>query len=48
MNIKGQWSKLSKEQKYKLDHFAYIGQTTGNWKLYWSFKQKFLTMNSLN
>lgn len=45
MNIKGQYDKLTKRQKYILKHFAYIGKTTGNWNNYWMLKHMFLEIN---
>lgn len=46
MNIKGQYDKLTKRQKYILKHFAYIGKTTGDWNNYWVYKCIFLKMNN--
>ena len=43
MNIKGQWDKLTKRQKYILKHFAYLGRKTNDWRLYWSYKQEYLS-----
>lgn len=45
MNIKGQYDKLTKKQKFILTHFACIGKTTGNWNNYWLYKSMFLKMN---
>lgn len=48
MNIKGQYDKLTKKQKYILKHFAYIGRTMGNWNNYWKYKYIFLKINENN
>ena len=43
--LKGQYDKLTKRQKNILKHFACIGQTTGDWNNYWTYKHIFLNMN---
>lgn len=43
-NIKGQWNKLTKWQKYRLTGYA----IKKYWKTYWYYKKVFLCMNKEN